>query len=495
MATNSNKSIVINSVVSGLSFIIGAATIFFLYRLVLNERGPEELGIWSLILSFTNLSGAGTAVFAGGLIKFVAKYHAREANQKVVKIIDTNYTCFFVLVTSIIAVTYPVFIWILPNLVPFNYIELASSLVSITYLAFFINSLSTVYLFSLDGLQLYYISQVLRALGRLVFLIGSFVLVPKLGLIGLGYAYILYNVFLFVSAKTFVHIRVKGLSIFPYRFNRPLFKEMLNYGLKFQVISIAQMTSMPSIKFLLSQFGSLSMVAFFEMAYQLVSTLKGAVSSLTNVLTPVYAALTELNTGKMERIFLAILRTSSVFGIIIFPLLFLSLPLISELWTGEINSVFITMAIFLGLSNFISMLAEPQYVYNMGSGRLNPNMITMIILSILIVILGYFGGLYFEALGVIIAYTASYFVANIYLIQSTQMNWKNVLGSIINRNTFVLFIISAFSVPLFYTFLNASPIDPIWFSLIATLLYSCIVMIYLWWSNCINALLFSLKNA
>ncbi|TET78567.1 MAG: hypothetical protein E3J41_04305, partial [Candidatus Cloacimonadota bacterium] len=83
------RQVLINAITSVVSIFMVGVVFFILYRYLINTIGVEQLGIWSLVLATTSVTQIANFGLGTSVIKFVAKYVAREEDKRVSGIIQT----------------------------------------------------------------------------------------------------------------------------------------------------------------------------------------------------------------------------------------------------------------------------------------------------------------------------------------------------------------------------------------------------------------------
>lgn len=86
----SSKKLTINAVSAVVQVIFTALLYFFLYKYLLKSIGVEQLGVWSLILSFSSIANLANMGLTSGLVKFVAEYILEDDKSKLGKLIFTS---------------------------------------------------------------------------------------------------------------------------------------------------------------------------------------------------------------------------------------------------------------------------------------------------------------------------------------------------------------------------------------------------------------------
>src|SRR5262245_60731241 len=77
-ASQQRRSVLSNATMAVAQVVISGCVLFLLYRYLLAAVGIESLGIWSLVFAATAVGGIGELGFSRAVVKFVAKYRARN---------------------------------------------------------------------------------------------------------------------------------------------------------------------------------------------------------------------------------------------------------------------------------------------------------------------------------------------------------------------------------------------------------------------------------
>jgi O-antigen/teichoic acid export membrane protein len=243
--------------------------------------------------------------------------------------------------------------------------------------------------------------------GAAIHLLLCFILAPKYGLIGIAYASVVQNSIVLLSSWIVLRMRAKLLPVFPFKWDKGLFKEIIGYGVNFQIISVASMLYDPTTKVLLSKFGGLSLVGFYEMASRMIQQIRALVVSANHVLVPAIADLQEKTPEKIKDLYLTSYQLLFYVSVPVFALLIISAPAISELWIGSYERFFVVAVIWLSIGWALNTLAAPAYFSNLGIGVLRWNVIAHLAIGVLNAVLGLLLGLLYNGMGVIIGWVVA----------------------------------------------------------------------------------------
>ncbi|MCX5701467.1 MAG: oligosaccharide flippase family protein [Candidatus Omnitrophica bacterium] len=401
------RQVLINAVMSVVQTVVISGVLFILYRFFLKTIGVEQLGIWSLVLATTSITQIANLGLSGSVVKFVAKYVARGEEENVCSVIQTAAISVSVFIGIILLFGYPVMKWILKNIIPLESIRLAIEILPFAIFSLWITMIVGVFHSGFDGYQRIYIRNLLLMSGAIFYLVLCFIFVPLYGLIGLAYAQIIQNVIILFSTWILLKRYLPMLPFIPYKWDKNLFREMISYGINFQMISVTVMFYDPITKALLSKFGGLSMVGYYEMANKMIIQLRALIVSANQVLVPAIADLKEKIPEKIQSVYLTSYQLLFYLAVPLYSLIIVSIPIISKLWIGRYESVFVDFGTLLTIGWFLNVLNAPAYFANLGIGELRWNVISHVTIGVLNAGLGFLLGVYFGGTGVVVAWVVA----------------------------------------------------------------------------------------
>jgi O-antigen/teichoic acid export membrane protein len=383
------------------------AILFLLYRFLLRNIGVEQLGLWSLVLSVSSVSNIANFGLSGSVVKFVAKYAALERYDMAGDVIQTAVLSVGLLVGLFLLAAYPFCSWLLGKFVEPGSLPLALDVLPFAFTALWIMVLTSIVQAGIDGCQRIDLRSLLLISGSLFHLLLCFVLVPSYGLIGLAWARIVQNSLVLIASWGIVKYCLWPIPILPYKWTLGIFKEIWLYGVNFQIVTFSAMLYDPVTKMLLSRFGGLSLVGYYEMASRMVNHIRSILVAANQVLVPAFAEWHEKRSEKVDPAFrvsyevMWFLAFPSYTGIILFT------PLVSRLWIGSQESDFMLYAVLLSLGWLVNTIASPAYMANLGSAQLRWNVVAHILIAFLNGVAGFLLGSGWGAHGVIIAWVLS----------------------------------------------------------------------------------------
>ncbi len=385
-----------------LQILVNGIILFFLYRFFIKTIGAEQFGIWALVMAFTSFASVANLGFAGSVVKFVAQSQANDDKERTSLIIQTSAISIAVISGALMMFLFPVVSWSMKYFVGSSSLPMAILLLPYSFAALWLMMIGGIFLSALDGYKRTDIRGLIMIGVSASNLTLCVLLVPKFGLIGVAYSIICSNCLALMSGWVMIKRSNPQLPFLPFIWRKNIFKEIIGYATKFQIVTLAVMFFEPVTKALLSKFGGLSIVAYYEMASRLVLQLRALIVSAYHVLIPVFSEYREKSLAEIPKIYLKSYELIYYLALPVFGLLIIWLVPISDVWIGYTESTFIAIANILATIWCFNTLAAPAYTASLGLGELKWNLAGHILTAVLNVMFGYVGGLMWGALGVLV---------------------------------------------------------------------------------------------
>jgi len=405
-----------NAYFSVSQVVITGIILFILYRFLLDAIGVELLGVWSLILASVSVSTIGQLGISGSVVKYVAKYLAHGEFKSTIKIIETAAVSIGFIIGVIMLIIYYPLILLLGFFLPESVMPVALSILPYAMVSLWVTSITSVYRSGLDGCQRIDLRAMTTIGGSFLNLTMVIILVPLNGIIGVAYAQIIQSGFMFIISSFFLSRELPGLPSLPIHWDLSIFREMIWYGINFQFVSIMVMLFDPLTKLLLSKFGSLEMVGYYEMANRMIMQFRGLLVSANQVLVPVIATYKELSPERIRKVYFNTYRLVVYLSLLLYGAILTIIPLISVIWIGKYEPVFVVFSSIMAVAWFLNTLSVPAYFNNQGTGQLRWNTIAHVITSISNLSFGVFFGILYRGLGVVAATALSLIIGSFVLI-------------------------------------------------------------------------------
>ncbi len=381
--------------------------------MLINLLGIELLGVWSLIVATTSVASVASFGLGTSTVKFVAAYHARGDNNSLSKLLFTSLLFILVAYLLISLAMYGVGGMLLPYLVDEKYLAISLSILPYSLTGLIINALGGVTIGTLDGLQRNYLRSYIVSASSLLLLAASWILAPSYGLKGLVVAQIIQSVFVFVCSLL-VLMRIHPQMVqFRWNWSRTIFLETMGYGMKMQVLSVVQLLFDPVTKSLLMKFGGPAVTGHYEMANRLVSQFRILVASANQAVVPVIADAVERKSSFVRDLYVKSLSVLWLVNTILTSVILVSAPLISVVWIGYLEPVFVFAVACGSLSMYANLFTNPAYFSYMAEGRLRPLILSCVVTAVINTVGGFFMGYIWGAYGAILAWNLAFAIGSV----------------------------------------------------------------------------------
>ncbi|MDI6049241.1 oligosaccharide flippase family protein [Flavobacterium sp. XS2P24] len=441
--SSTKKKLTINALSAVIQVAFTGILYFFLYKYLLNELGVKQLGVWSLILSFSSIASLANLGITSGLVKFVADHLACKEELKIGKLIFTailSISLFFGIISILVLFAAQ---YLLHFVIDKQYLSLALDILPYSLGSLCINQISGVFTSVLEGHQKNYLKNFIYIFSGILMFVFMVILTPIYGLLGMAIAQLIQAVFVLTFALILM-FKINPYCRFSYwRWSKGSFKELFSYGSKFQVVSLLQLLYEPTTKMLLSRFGGLAFLGHYEMASRLISQFRALLVNANQVVIPVIAEKIKTQTPthlqefyvKMNRLLLFITLPLST-------LVILLAPLISILWIGSLNTDFTFSIYILTIATIFNIMCGPSYFSCLAEGRLTILVSVHLVMAIINLGLGYFLGSLIGGYGIILAWGIALSLGSVFLIGEYLRKLSFSYFSLFTKNDYTLIIVS-----------------------------------------------------
>ena len=450
------RQIFLNAATTFGQVIGSAAVLFFLYRFLIRSVGVERLGIWSLVLATTSIVTLANQGFSTSIVKFVAKYAARESREDVSALLQTALISVGLAVAVISLALYPIAKWLLGIILPHASIAEAIAILPFAIASLWINLIESVLQAGLAGHELITQCNYIELGGSFLYLFAAFAFVPRHGLLGLAYSQAVVATVCVVATWLLLRRRIPQLPFFPRRWNRALFVEMAGYGFHFQFITASQALREPVTKALLTKFGGLAMTGFYDMASRWVVTFRELIVQANQVLVPTVSSLQESDPDSIPLLYRESYRLVFFLAIPAFALLTGLSPLVSVLWIGHSEPIFVTFVALLAAGWLVNILSNPAYVMDLGTGALKWVSVGCAVTAILNATLGFAGGKYWGGTAVVAASVFSLAIGYVIVLIAYHLQNHVPFAQLLPKESLVIVFTSLLGTALFFSFFSVS---------------------------------------
>jgi len=353
------RQVLWNAATTFAQVLANAAILFLLYRFLLNSLGIERLGIWSLVLATTSIITLANQGLSSSIVKFVATYAARGNSADVSTLLQTAVISAGALLIVLSIGLYPLAGRALTLVLPSSRVAEAVAVLPFALISLWLNVIGMIAQAGLAGHEHIAQCNFIDFGGSLSYLALAILLVPRHGLLGLAVAQIAQGAIGLVFTWHLLRRRVAALPWLPRLWSRAKFKEMAAYSAEFQFIAMCQAVREPSTKALLAKFGGLAFTGYYDMASRFVVTVRELIVQANQVLVPTVSHMFEQDPDAVPRIYRESYRLLFFLVVPSFACLVIASPLVSLLWIGHYESVFVDFVAILAAAAVLSSRRFP----------------------------------------------------------------------------------------------------------------------------------------
>lgn len=429
-ACNDN-TIAANAIASILQVVASAAVLFLLYRYLVQQLGIQKLGIWSLLLASVSLARLSELGMSAGVTRFVARELARGEGAQAAGIVETAQISLGIGMGILILLVYPAMGWLLHLVIPDTDMKLVWPILPAALISIWVTAQVGIVLGSLEGCQRIVVRSLLMTVSHVILLMAALAFVPRWGLVGLAWGQVGQNLMLLIGGGVILRRIMPEIRLAPRHWNKKHFRALFSYGVQFQVAGWSMVLYDPLTKALISHFGGLSEVGWFEMASQMIAKLRALFISGVQVLVPVVATLGE----EADSLRLRLLYSDTYQLVLYLALPFFAgivalAPFISIAWLGRLESSFVAFGAVLSAGWFLNVLNSPSYFANVGSGSLRWNTVGHVVIGAVNIVFGIVLGRAWGGIGVVTAWAVALALGSTFIMVAFHKGNRIRLGEL-----------------------------------------------------------------
>jgi len=458
-----NREIFFNTISSVASILVSSLVLFYLYRVANHQIGLEQIGLWSIVMTVTSVGSIGSFGFSGSLLKFTADLKAKGNSNDIPGILNSSILLIGILLIAFLGIIYLGSLLILDQFVDTRYIDIVFTILPLSFLIFYISTIGYLVLSTIEGLNKNWQKNIVVVGCQLIMLICALIWMPKFGVFGIFYAQLVQAISLLLSALTLVKINVPSYTVSALNRKKETMKSIMVYGLKFQAQSILLMLCDPVTKMFLSRYGGLSYVGIYEMASRAVLQVRTIIVSMVSNLVPKIVHIhSRNNEEEIRQSFKNVFNVNFDFFIFIFGAMILFAPLGVQVWLGKPNPELTWFIQVLSVGWFLNSVALVPYIFNLGSGHLNGNVISHAIMAGLNIIIGLLIILSnLEAQWFIYGWMVALAVGSIYVLLEYLRRHYLYLGEIFTFHKSIMVFIAAAGIIIIHLSMIYSVLPPL----------------------------------
>ncbi len=397
--------------------------LFLLFRYVAAHLGVAAIGAWSLLAATMSITAIADVGVGRALLHFVPTAIARGERNDAALYVKTAVVAVGALFIVVLAIAAPVLILVLSKTVSPEERSTVLAIMPLALVSFWISNIALVYLSGVAGMQRYDLKSLISMAGTTVQLLLAYLLIPRLGLIGLAWAQIGQSATLTLLAVLLLRRILPELGPVPLAFSGSHFRAMRKYGVSLQLYNLAAFVFEPTTKFLLSHFGGLATVGLYEIASRLISQVRSLVVNAIQVMVPALAGVYGQDADRAFDTYQKMVRMIWVLALPTMATIAIFLPAISDWWLGRIEPTFVLYARILLVAWTLNLVCSPAFFMALASGRLKWNLRGTALGSLLNLLLGPLLGAIFGPTGVVLSASVSLATLSLTILICNHLNF------------------------------------------------------------------------
>lgn len=382
-----NRPLLQNATISLIQPLTSLICLFIAYRILTNTVGVEGVGLWSLLVAGSLVARLADVSGSGGLARFVAvELQKADAKNAVASYIHT------VTLTTIALNGFAgTLLWLTSGalidwLVKPAHVSEAHQLLPFAVVGtIFLAPVAATVCSAIDGTQRARERAVLVSISSVASLISSWLLIPRLGAMGFAISQILQQTIVIVLGWTLLRWRVQGMGMFPYRWRQAIFRETVGFGLRLQLMALASLLTEPLTKFVISQWGGLDFVAYYEFAIRILNQIRSLVVTAAQPLIAAVAAARN-DPRRLDELLTKSTKLAIVSAVGVCLLSISAGPILSYVMLGKIEEKLLYSLLILAAGFGANTVSIPFYFAALGLGVTRWNMLSQLQAAILIIL-------------------------------------------------------------------------------------------------------------
>lgn len=392
--TQFNSTVGRNAKWSLVQTFVSAITVFVLYKYLYNHFGPEQLGLWAVVLASVSLGKLAELGFSTTVLRYVSQHLAKGDRTRAANILETGLISVSLPFLLALLALYPLLEIIVSFFVPSAAMSEALQILPYAIGTLWFGVIGSIAQSGLDGCGRMDVKSKILIVGNLFYVPAGIAFSQYWGIAGLAAGQLFQSIFITGFVWIALRRELPTLNWLPTSWNFDCFKETIRYAAGLQLGNLLILLFEPATKMLLSRYCGLTDVAHFEMANQVVSRVRALITSAMQAYLPLLSATAAENIDGTRRVIAEAFTFVTGLGVPLMAALVVAYPVISIIWLGAIEPNFVAYGWILGTGWLIATLAMPTYFYCVGAGRIGTILSSQALRVILNTVLGFGAALY-----------------------------------------------------------------------------------------------------
>ncbi|HYE58419.1 MAG TPA: hypothetical protein VD948_07920 [Rhodothermales bacterium] len=413
---------------------VSAVLLFALYGYAQRVLGIERFGVWSLVAGLAMVGNLAEMGLAGVVLRFTARHLAVDDTRAAARTVETGVLSALALTATLGLALYAPLAWGAGRLIPDPMLAAeARDLLPWSLALFSLNAGVASVLAGLDGAQRVHERSLLVLAGQVVLLTAGFALVHQFGLRGLVAAQGLQSLVTGVFAWVRLRRALGTLPPAPLRWSRASFREMIRFGVRWQLANLVMLLMDPLARAFAMGLGGPAFAGHFEFATRLAMQVRAVFVSAQQALVPLLTRLDAVASAQMQAVYVYTVRATVGLSCVVLPALCVAAGPAAYLWKPESAATVVALLLVLFPAWFFNLVSAPAYFDLVGQGRLNPVLGSHVAMAVANGVLGSTLGLAFGGLGVAVGYGLSVIAGSVFTLRAGHRQRALSIASLVER--------------------------------------------------------------
>jgi O-antigen/teichoic acid export membrane protein len=412
--------------------VISAGVLFELYRFLLRQIGPEQLGVWSLVVASSAVARLAEFGIGGGVTRFVANDLGAGDRRRAAGTVGMSVLAVAGFIGVVCLGLQPLLHGGLGKLIAdANLLAAARQLLPWALAALWTGAVAQVFLSALDACQRGDLRVAINTAAAVGQLIAAYIMVPAKGLAGLGPVQLIQAALTLIPAAVVLAATLRVAPGAWFAPDRGRFIEIVRYGGSLQISALVQILFDPAVKIMLSSLGALSMTGYYEAANRAVVQFRSVIVAAYQMLVPYLAHRVgsgDLDTPQVRQVYRSVHALLMVIAIPYYAVIAAALPLVLALWLGRHDQAFAVIGLVCLAGWAVNTLIVSAYMLYVATGNLRWTIWSHVLIGVANLALGWLGGRLGGGFGVIagamLALVAGSVIVPVFFHREYGIGWR-----------------------------------------------------------------------
>jgi hypothetical protein len=207
---------------------------------------------------------------------------------------------------------------------------------------------------------------------------------------------------------------------------------MLGFSLTLQFSNLLNGLFEPAAKLLVGGFGGMHLLGIYETAWKTLLTVRNVAANTAGAIIPSLTRLVQTDLTQARDLYTVSKRRTFRLLAALFASVLIASPLISWLWLGSVDTLFIVVFAQLCVGIFASGWAAPAYYLGLASGTLRGIIVSVSVAALCLCVLGLAAGLAKQPILIVTAASLSLIASNVLvvLLNEPLIGLRNRFGGV-----------------------------------------------------------------